>query len=288
METWFREIRYLGIDFKICKLAKKKGRMNCPSFAYIYIKNSWSKRLKRKIELFMVLFLLMGAIIASWQLSQLTAGVISEKNKTSKEAKTDIVIVIDPGHGGEDPGKVGSNDVLEKDLNLQIAQKVAAMLEEAGIEIVMTREDDNVPTAKKQDLEERVELINDTNPTLALCIHQNSYPDASIHGAQVFYQTTVEEAKRAASIVQEELLAIDSTNKRQIKANDTYYMLKNVHVPTIIVECGFLTNAEEAGRLVQEDYQNKLAEAICEGVVRWLNDSSKGEEPGKVATENAG
>ncbi len=173
-------------------------------------------------------------------------------------------------------------------MNLQIAQKVATMLEDAGIQIVMTREDDNVPTAKKQDLAERVELINDTNPTLALCIHQNSYPDASIHGAQVFYHTTIEEAKNVASAVQEELLAMDSSNTRQIKANDTYYMLKNVNVPTIIVECGFLTNPEEAGKLTQEDYQNQVAEAICEGVVRWLNDSAESENSGNVATENEG
>lgn len=221
----------------------------------------------------MVLFLLMGAIIASWKLSQLTAS-ISSANKATKEAKTDIVVVIDPGHGGEDPGKVGSNDVLEKDLNLQISQKVAALLENAGINIVMTREDDNVPTAKKQDLAERVELINDTQPTLALCIHQNSYPDASVHGAQVFYHTTIEEAKNVATMVQEELLAIDSSNTRQIKANDTYYMLKNVKVPTIIVECGFLTNPEEAEKLTQEEYQNQVAEAICEGVVKWINGTS--------------
>ena len=128
---------------------------------------------KRKIELFMVLFLLIGAIVASWKLSQLTADVAKE----TKDTKKQTVIVVDPGHGGEDPGKVGTNDVLEKDLNLQIAKKVAKLLEEAGIKIVMTRENDKVPDAKKEDLQQRIDLINDTNPTLALCIHQNSYPD---------------------------------------------------------------------------------------------------------------
>lgn len=216
----------------------------------------------------MILFLLMGAIVASWKLSELTANV-SKEDKSTK--KNQIVIVVDPGHGGEDPGKVGINDVLEKDLNLQISKKVIKLLKEAGFKIVMTREDDNVPTSKKEDLEQRVKLINDTKPTLALCIHQNSYPDAAIHGAQVFYYTHSEEAKAAATTVQEQLLAIDSTNTRAIKANDTYYMLKNTEVPTIIVECGFLTNPEEAEKLTQEDYQDQVAQAICEGIVKWLD-----------------
>ncbi len=224
--------------------------------------------MKKKIELCMVLFLLIGAILASWKLSQLTADV---SGQASQKKSDEIVIVIDPGHGGEDPGKVGINDVLEKDLNLQIAQKVVDLLKEAEIDVVITRKDDNVPTRKMEDLEQRVKLINDTNPTLCVCVHQNSYPDADIHGAQVFYYTPSEEAKIAASMVQESLLAIDSTNTRQIKANDTYYMLKNVKVPIIIVECGFLTNPTEAQKLITEEYQDELAFAICEGIIKWLD-----------------
>lgn len=230
--------------------------------------------MKRKIELFMILFLLMGAIIASWKLSELTANVSKEEKKAKKDQ---VVIVVDPGHGGEDPGKVGINDVLEKDLNLQIAKKVKKLLEEAGIKIVMTRTNDKVPDAKKEDLNQRVQLINETKPTLALCIHQNSYPDAKIKGAQVFYHTITPEAEDVASIVQEQLRTVDPTNTRQIKENDTYFMLKNTQVPTIIVECGFLTNPDEAAKLTQEDYQDKLAQAICEGVVKWLNGDGEGE-----------
>lgn len=230
--------------------------------------------MKRKIELFMILFLLMGAIIASWKLSELTANVSKEEKKAKKDQ---VVIVVDPGHGGEDPGKVGINDVLEKDLNLQIAKKVKKLLEEAGIKIVMTRTNDKVPDAKKEDLNQRVQLINDTKPKLALCIHQNSYPDAKIKGAQVFYHTVTPEAEDVASIVQEQLRTVDPTNTRQIKENDTYFMLKNCQVPTIIVECGFLTNPDEAAKLTQEDYQDQLAQAICEGVVKWLSGDAESE-----------
>ncbi len=218
----------------------------------------------------MILLLLAGAVVLSWKLSELTASVSKEGTSTKKDK---IVIVVDPGHGGEDPGKVGINDVLEKDLNLQIAMKVAEMLEEAEIEVVLTREDDNVPTRKMDDLEQRVKLINDTKPTLCVCIHQNSYPDATIKGAQVFYHTVTPEAKEIASVVQETLRTVDSTNTRQIKENDTYYMLKFTEVPTIIVECGFLTNPEEAEKLTQEKYQDEIAFAICEGIVKWLDGS---------------
>ena len=167
--------------------------------------------------------------------------------------------------------------MLEKDLNLQISKKVKKLLEEAGIKIVMTRTNDKVPDAKKEDLNQRVQLINDTKPKLALCIHQNSYPDAAIKGAQVFYHTITPEAEDVASIVQEELRTVDPTNTRQIKENDTYYMLKNTQVPTIIVECGFLTNPDEAAKLTQEEYQDQLAQAICEGVIKWMSGDAEGE-----------
>ena len=231
--------------------------------------------MKRKIELFMILFLLMGAIVASWKLSQLTADVAKDEAKSKSDK---VVIVVDPGHGGEDPGKVGSNDVLEKDLNLEIAKRVRDLLEEVDIEVVMTRENDKVPDAKKQDLNQRIQLINDTNPTMTLCIHQNSFPDASVKGAQVFYHTVTEEAEDIASVIQERLRELDPDNTREIKENDTYYMLKNAKVPTVIVECGFLTNPEEATKLTQEEYQQQLAHAICEGIVKWLEGD----------TENAG
>ena len=152
-----------------------------------------------------------------------------------------------------------------------MAMKVADLLDEAGIEVVLTREDDNVPDAKMKDLNERIELINTTKPTITVCIHQNSYTSPDIKGAQVFYYTPSEEGKAAATIVQEYLREVDPENTRQIKANDTYYMLKNVNEPIIIVECGFLTNPEEAAKLTDSAYQDQLAMAVCEGIIKWLD-----------------
>lgn len=211
----------------------------------------------------MVLLLLVGAIVASKKLSELTADV--SQKQTAK------VVVLDPGHGGEDPGKVGVNEALEKDINLAIAMKVKAYLEEKDIKVIMTREDDNVPEAKMEDLQERVKLINDTGAPLTVCIHQNSYTDPSVWGAQVFYYGHSEEGKEAAQLMQEEFKKMNPDNARETKANDTYYMLKNTKATTIIAECGFLSNPEEAQKLTTEEYQDQVAKAICEGVVKWLD-----------------
>ena len=221
--------------------------------------------MNRKIELFMTLLLLLGMIVVSRKLSQL---VTSEKVDT--EEKENQIVVIDAGHGADDPGKVGVNDALEKDINLQIALKVKACLEEKGIQVVMTREDDVAEESKLGDMKKRVELINEVKPAITVSIHQNSYSDASIKGAQVFYYTDSEVSKEAASIMQEELRTIDETNKREIKANNTFYMLKKTETPTIIVECGFLSNPEEAEKLVTESYQDEMAGTICAGIIKWL------------------
>lgn len=218
--------------------------------------------LRRKIELCMTLLLLLGMIIVSRKLSQL---VTSENVKAQKE-----IVVIDAGHGGDDPGKVGINNALEKDINLQIAEKVKTHLEKNGIEVVMTREDDVMEETKLEDMKKRVALINKTKPKITVSIHQNSYSDSGIKGAQVFYYTDSEISKEAAMLMQEEFRKIDSENTRQIKSNGDFYMLKKTEVPTIIVECGFLSNPGEAEKLVSDEYQEDMAEAICRGIMTWL------------------
>jgi len=213
----------------------------------------------------MTLLLLVGMIIVSKKLSQL---VTSENVQAQKE-----VVVIDAGHGGHDPGKVGVNDALEKDINLQIAKKVKTHLEKNGIQVVMTREDDVMEDTKLEDMKKRVALINKTKPAITVSIHQNSYSDSGIKGAQVFYYTGSEISKEAASLMQEELRKIDNENTRQIKGNNNFYMLKKTEVPTIIVECGFLSNPEEAEKLVSDEYQEEMAQAICSGILTWLSQS---------------
>jgi len=217
---------------------------------------------KRKIELCMALILLLGAIFVSKKLSTLV---------TSGELKEDILIVVDAGHGGKDPGKVGVNNALEKDINLQIAVKIKDLLEEQGIEVLMTREDDSSGESKMEDMKKRVDLINKAEPTIVVSIHQNSYSQENVKGAQVFYYSESEISKEAAELMQQELKNIDNTNTRSVKENSSFYMLKKTKVPTIIVECGFLSNMEEAEKLTTDSYQSTMAEAICVGILKWID-----------------
>ena len=211
----------------------------------------------------MTLILLMGIVILSRKLSQV---VTSEIERVDKQ-----IIVIDPGHGGNDPGKVGVNGALEKDINLQIGNKVKQKLEEQGFSVVMTREDDEITEGKLADMKRRVAFIEEINPIFVVSIHQNSYTDASVRGAQVFYYTESEEGRAAAEIIQQELWEMNPNDTRNVKANSDFYLLKKTSVPTIIVECGFLSNPEEAESLLLNEYQEEMSMAICTGIIKYLD-----------------
>ncbi len=198
---------------------------------------------------------------------------------TSKETEPKV-IVIDPGHGGFDPGKVGVNNLLEKEINLGIALKLKPLLEEKGYKVVMTRETDDSlheegsKGKKQEDMRRRVECINENNPLLAVSIHQNSFTEASSHGAQVFYHSSSSEGEAFAKIMQakiKEVVADD--NHREAKSNENYYMLKKTKCPLVIVECGFLSNYEEAEKLGTEAYQELMAKGILEGILAYLESS---------------
>ncbi len=142
----------------------------------------------------------------------------------------------------------------------------------------MTREDDqgfypeSGTNKKVQDMKKRVEFINEKQPDLTVSIHQNSYEQESIHGAQVFYYGTSPQGKDAAQVMQKQLItSLDKTNRRQAKNNTSYYLLKKTKTPIIIVECGFLSNRKEAEQLTDDSYQEKLAWAIHLGIIRYLN-----------------
>ena len=187
------------------------------------------------------------------------------------------IIVIDPGHGGADPGKVGINNALEKDINLAIGLILRKKLTEAGYKVVMTRDSDTAlsdgsqSSSKMSDLNKRIQIMNSSKAAVVVSIHQNSFVQESCKGAQVFYQTTSEEGKKFAEIMQEQLRkCLDSENSRVAKANSDYYVLKKSEPTAIIVESGFLSNSQEAALLVNEEYQEKVADAIIKGVESYL------------------
>lgn len=224
--------------------------------------------MRQKIELAVAILVLAGLVIISRTVSKYVA---SDQVKNRK-----MVIVLDPGHGGSDPGKIGVNDVEEKTLNLAIAGKVQELLKKEKIDVVMTREEDIMltgpdgKTTKAGDMKARVAVINEAAPVLAVSIHQNSYHQEGVKGAQVFYYSHSEEGKKAAELMQKAMLILNTENNRKAKADDTYYLLKRTEAPTIIVECGFLSNWEEAELLKDEEYQEKTAEAIVDGIKAYI------------------
>ncbi len=198
----------------------------------------------------------------------------------SPKQKEQLTIVLDAGHGGRDPGKVGINGALEKDINLSIALKLRDLLELNDINVIMTREEDtglyseSDSNKKVVDMRKRVDLINNSNAALAVSVHQNSFTQESIKGSQVFYFSNSKEGKEFAETMQDQLKkSLQDGNKRVAKANDSYYMLKKSQCPLVIVECGYLSNNGEAALLIDENYQEKMAWAIHLGLLAYLNDT---------------
>ncbi|MBP3593882.1 MAG: N-acetylmuramoyl-L-alanine amidase [Lachnospiraceae bacterium] len=194
------------------------------------------------------------------------------------EGKRAPVVVIDAGHGGKDPGKVGVNGALEKEINLQIALRLKSLLEQNDVAVVLTREEDKdlaseqAASRKNEDLRARAALIAAAEPVVMVSIHQNSYPEEEVDGAQVFYYAGSDSGKMLGSIIQNSLKSeIDDGNHRVAKANKEYYLLKKATCPAVIIECGFLSNPSEAALLATEEYQEKLAFAIHLGIMEYIN-----------------
>lgn len=203
------------------------------------------------------------------------------KQMAMQVQSTGQTVVIDAGHGGDDPGKVGAGGTLEKDVNLAISKKLQKCLEKEGIRAVMTREDEKglysaeASNKKQDDMKNRCAKIEEANPVFTVSIHQNSYTEESVHGPQVFYYTHSDQAKALAGYIQESMNEALADRPREMKANDTYYLLKKTKSPTVIVECGFLSNQAEAAKLVTEEYQQQVAEAVCRGIMAYLAEAGR-------------
>lgn len=182
------------------------------------------------------------------------------------------IIVIDAGHGGFDPGKEGSGGEDEKNINLKIASYLQQYLEQSGAEAIITRDSDSaLGDTKREDMANRRTIIEESEADLTVSIHQNSFPSSTVHGAQVFYYSQSDEGKKLAQCVQNALKdTLDPSNERQPKANDSYYLLKSGEMPSVIVECGFLSNPSEEESLNSEDYQQKTAWAIYKGILEYF------------------
>lgn len=196
-----------------------------------------------------------------------------EAATVAKEMNGQTTIVVDAGHGGSDPGMIGIGKLEEKGINLSVALKLKEKLEEKGYIVVMTREEDiglyndNSENMKAQDLQNRISLIEESNAALAVSIHQNSYQDSSVCGPQVFYYEDSPEGERLARMIQSCMNEMPSVSRqREAKGNKNYYLLKKSTGIVNIVECGFLTNPEEAALLQTPEYQEEVAEAVAQGI----------------------
>lgn len=221
---------------------------------------------KRILELSMTVLLLAGVYILSREGAALVSG-----------RPEPVRVVLDAGHGDPDPGKIGVHGEKEREINLQIVKKLKKKLEKKGVQVILTRKTDqglcdgNRPNFKVEDLQKRVEVIHSAAPVCAVSIHQNSYGSEAVRGAQVFYYRDSPSGKELAETLQQALIdGLDPQNHRLAKGNVSYYLLKKTSVPLAIVECGFLSNPQEASLLTEENYQNKIADAVCEGILAYV------------------
>lgn len=179
------------------------------------------------------------------------------------------LIIIDAGHGGTDGG-AQANGILESDLNLEIAFKLKDIFENNGYIVDMTRKDKNSlcesKFIKKEDMNKRVNMINSKQYICFISIHQNTFPSPVYKGAQVFYSNINEKSKLLAENIQNSFLVSLKNTNRKVTKRDNVYLLNKTIIPGVIVECGFLTNKEEADLLKTYEYQKLLAYSIFIGV----------------------
>ena len=217
----------------------------------------------RRLGVILTVFLAATVFFYAVVPDKVSAGVLSANGK---------VIVIDAGHGGWDPGKVGKNDTIEANINLAIAEDLQILLDLAGATVFLTRADDvALGDTKNTDLAARTAMPSDMQAHIFVSIHQNAYHASNVRGAQTFYYEDSAQSKQLAEAIQAQLRSfLDTENRKEAKADDNYYLLKKTATPAVIVECGFLTNSEEAQMLTLENYQEKVAWGIYMGILDYF------------------
>ena len=198
---------------------------------------------------------------------------------------TNKVIVLDAGHGGIDSGTLSSDKtVVEKEINLLITHKIRELLESSGAHVILTREDDSslyiedgnktIRQKYNENLKNRKQIIEEANADMFVSIHMNALTGAGeskYYGAQTFYPAGKEDSIKLSKTIQQELKrVVDNTNNREIKPRNDLYLLKDNKIPSVLIECGFLSNEKEAKLLIDEKYQEKIAWAIYVGIQNYF------------------
>lgn len=234
---------------------------------------------KKWTALYVVTLLALFAVFAAilWQGSAVNAS----KNLKLEQGSGTFVLVIDPGHGGVDGGAVGGDGTIESRINLTLGLRVEEIAQFLGVETVMTRREDGdlhdesaqtIRQQKVSDLKNRVAKVNGVDRGVLISLHQNSMPQApSVRGAQVFYAGT-EGSQALAEAVQAALNEAVNGHVKEAKAvSSGVYLMKNVEIPAILIECGFLSNKEEAALLNTQEHQTRLALTILASALAHLS-----------------
>lgn len=228
----------------------------------------------RKIIYFSICLVLLSAFILLITTAYFRLSVLTSEGNTGENYHT---IVIDAGHGGEDGGAVNENNVVEKDLNLQISAKLSDMLTLFGYKTEQIRTEDksvytqgeNVRQRKVSDMKNRLSVYNSSADNVVISIHQNKFTESQYSGTQVFYSpNNPQSADLAESIRQSVKTMLQPDNERECKkADKSIYLLKNATVPAVICECGFISNESECAKLQNDTYQQKMAYSIAFGLM---------------------
>ena len=199
------------------------------------------------------------------------------QNTTKTSPALGLTVVIDAGHGGIDPGSVGkTTKTTEREINLAIANHLKSYLESANFDVVMTRKDENGlygvydKNYKLRDMQARRDIIVNSSASLLVSIHINSFTDSSRRGAQVFYDTTLPDSEKLALCVQKCFQADLPESTRGISVGD-YYILKCSNIPSILCECGYISNKTEEALLVSAEHQLKIAYSIFKGIIAYIS-----------------
>ena len=188
----------------------------------------------------------------------------------SKTSPSKLTIVIDPGHDGIYDTGTSVGNYNEGDINLKISQKLKNILDE-DYNVILTREDENFlgnsnHFVKRNDLNQRIAIINNSKCDLFISIHQNFFPYDAYHGAEVHYNNINSFNKGVAFLLLNSIKMTLNNTTREIKENNDVYILKHISKPGCLIECGFMSNKEELSKLIEDDYQNSMARAIKKGI----------------------
>ncbi len=194
--------------------------------------------------------------------------------------KGQFSVVCDAGHGAPDGGAVAADGAEEKDINLAITKKLCEVLEAKGIDTVTTRTGDSgiydegattIREKKVSDMHKRVQIINNSNADLFLSIHMNSFTDTSANGIHIFYGGENEKVKELAEQIQSSIVDVTGAKPHSVKeVSKSLYLMKNAKIPSILIECGFMSNPQEAQFLQNEEYQAKIAWAIASAIEEYI------------------